>query len=76
VSANRISTTPEFRIHANATAQPASAKVLLCMESSTPSSDTAWAMSEENVEIVRGYIDAVNAFMRGELSSEAHAESL
>jgi len=31
-------------------------------------------MSEENVEIVRGYIDAVNAFMRGELSSEAHVE--
>ena len=32
-------------------------------------------MSQENVEIVRGYIDAVNEFMRGELSSEAHAES-
>ncbi len=32
-------------------------------------------MSEENVEVVRGYIDAVNAFMRGELSSEAHVES-
>ena len=32
-------------------------------------------MSEENVEIVRAYIDAVNAFMRGELSSEVHAES-
>ena len=32
-------------------------------------------MSQENVEVVRGYIDAVNAFMRGELSSEAHAES-
>jgi ketosteroid isomerase-like protein len=30
-------------------------------------------MSDENVEIVRGYIDAVNAFMRGELSGEAHA---
>jgi ketosteroid isomerase-like protein len=32
-------------------------------------------MMGENVEIVRGYIDAVNAFMRGELSSEAHADS-
>ena len=32
-------------------------------------------MSEENVEVVRAYIDAVNAFMRGELSSEVHAES-
>ena len=27
--------------------------LLLCMESSTPPRDTAWAMSEENVEIVR-----------------------
>ena len=32
-------------------------------------------MSEENVEVVLGYIDAANAFMRGELTSEAHAES-
>ena len=30
------------------------------MESSTPSRDTAWAMSEENVEIVRRAIAAVN----------------
>ena len=29
------------------------AAVPLCMESSTPSRDTAWAMSEENVEVVR-----------------------
>jgi ketosteroid isomerase-like protein len=33
-------------------------------------------MSEENVEIVREYFDAINAFMRGELSSEAFAELL
>jgi ketosteroid isomerase-like protein len=31
-------------------------------------------MSEENVEAVRKAIDAVNAFMRGELSREAFAE--
>ena len=31
-------------------------------------------MSEENVEIVRRTFDEVNAFMRGELSSEALAE--
>ena len=28
------------------------AVVLLCMESSTPPRDTAWAMLEENVEVV------------------------
>jgi ketosteroid isomerase-like protein len=33
-------------------------------------------MSEENVEIVRKGFDALNAFMRGELSSEAAAELL
>jgi ketosteroid isomerase-like protein len=33
-------------------------------------------MPKENVEIVRRHIDATNAFMRGELSSEAYAESL
>jgi ketosteroid isomerase-like protein len=27
-------------------------------------------MSEENVEVVRKYLDAINAFMRGELSSD------
>jgi ketosteroid isomerase-like protein len=31
-------------------------------------------MSEENVEIVRGLRDEFNAFMRGDLSSEAYAE--
>ena len=33
----------------------------LCMESSTPSRDTAWAMSEENVEVVRAAAQAWNA---------------
>jgi hypothetical protein len=33
-------------------------------------------MSWENVEIVRQQTDAFNAFMRGELSSEAYAELL
>jgi hypothetical protein len=28
-------------------------RILLCMESATPTRDTAWAMSEENVEAVR-----------------------
>jgi hypothetical protein len=32
-------------------------KMPLCMESSTPWRDTAWAMSEENVEIVRRVLD-------------------
>jgi hypothetical protein len=36
--------------------------------------DTAWAMSEENVEIVRKSLDGWNAFMRGELSSKTLAE--
>ena len=31
------------------------------MESSGPSRDTAWAMSEENVELVRSALDAYNA---------------
>ena len=31
------------------------------MESSTPGRDTAWAMSEENVEIVRRLIAAFNS---------------
>ena len=31
-------------------------------------------MSEENVEVVRKALDALNAFMRGELTSEAIAE--
>jgi hypothetical protein len=35
------------------------------MESGTPSGDTAWAMSEENVEIVRKALDAFNAFQSG-----------
>jgi ketosteroid isomerase-like protein len=35
-------------------------KQLLCMESSTPRRDTAWAMSEENVEIVRSIYEAMN----------------
>jgi ketosteroid isomerase-like protein len=30
------------------------------MESGTPSRDTAWAMSEENVDVVRRAFDAVN----------------
>ena len=30
------------------------------MESATPPGDTAWAMSEENVEIVRESIEAYN----------------
>jgi hypothetical protein len=33
--------------------------------------DTAWAMSEKNVEFVRKAIEAFNAFMRGEVSREA-----
>ena len=38
----------------------------LCMESATPPRDTAWAMSEENVEVVRrGYA----AFNRGDLDA-------
>jgi ketosteroid isomerase-like protein len=36
------------------------AKALLCMESSTPPRDTAWAMSEENVERVRWGYEAWN----------------
>ena len=32
----------------------------LCMESGTPRRDTAWAMSEENVEIVRRHVEAWN----------------
>ena len=40
--------------------------VLLCMESSTPSRDTAWGMSEENVEIVRRLYDR---FLGGDLES-------
>ena len=35
-------------------------KQLLRMEGATPPRDTAWARSEENVEIVRGAIDAFN----------------
>jgi ketosteroid isomerase-like protein len=35
-----------------------------------------WAMSQENVEIVRKAFDDFNAFMRGELSSEAYADLL
>ena len=31
----------------------------LCMESSAPSRDTAWAMSEENVEAMRKVYDAM-----------------
>jgi ketosteroid isomerase-like protein len=38
--------------------------VLLCMESSTLRRDTAWAMSEENVELVRQGYEAWN---RGDL---------
>ena len=38
--------------------------------------DTAGAMSQENVKIVRNQIDASNAFMRGELTREAAAELL
>jgi ketosteroid isomerase-like protein len=37
--------------------------VLLCMESSTPPRDTAWAMSQENVAIVG---EAFAAFDRGD----------
>ena len=33
-------------------------------------------MSEENVEVVRNAIEVYNAFMRGELSSAALAETL
>jgi ketosteroid isomerase-like protein len=33
-------------------------------------------MSEENVDVVRNAIDVYNAFMRGELSSDALAETL
>jgi ketosteroid isomerase-like protein len=33
-------------------------------------------MSEENIAVVRKSVDAVNAFMRGELSSEDFAETL
>jgi ketosteroid isomerase-like protein len=40
--------------------------LLLCMESSGPPRDTAWAMSQENVEVVRKLIDAVN---RGDLDA-------
>jgi ketosteroid isomerase-like protein len=40
------------------------------------SRDTAWAMSEENVEIVRKGLDAFNAYIRGEMSSETLAEHL
>ena len=40
------------------------------------SRDTAWAMSQENVEIVRSQIDAFNAFMRADLTREAAAEIL
>jgi ketosteroid isomerase-like protein len=36
-------------------------RLLLCMESGTPSRDTARAMSEENVEVVRRYYAAWNA---------------
>ena len=32
-------------------------------------------MSQENVEVVRRGIDAFNAFMRGELSSQAYAQT-
>src|SRR6266508_834884 len=38
--------------------------------------DTGRAMSEENVEVVRNAIEVYNAFMRGELSSAALAETL
>ena len=31
------------------------------MESSTPPRDTAWAMSKENVEVVRRFYDRLNA---------------
>ncbi len=46
---------------------------------SFPASDSPparywWAMSEENVEIVRSALDAINAFNRGELSGEAAAD--
>jgi uncharacterized protein len=33
---------------------------LFCMESATPQRDTAWAMSEENIEIVRSIYEALN----------------
>jgi hypothetical protein len=36
--------------------------------------DTARAMAQEHFEIVRQGFEAFNAFMRGELSSEAYAE--
>ncbi len=38
-----------------------SRRVLLCMESGTPSRDTGWAISEENVEVVRRSNNAWNA---------------
>jgi ketosteroid isomerase-like protein len=34
------------------------------MESGTPSRDTAWAMSEENIEIVRAHIEAFSQDVR------------
>jgi hypothetical protein len=44
------------------------------MESSGSARDTQRAMSEENVEIVRRSFEANDAFMRGDLSSEAFAQ--
>jgi hypothetical protein len=36
------------------------ARLLLCMEGGTPQRDTAWAMSEENVEVVCDLFAATN----------------
>ena len=38
-----------------------SGALLLCMESSGPPRDTAWAMSEENVAVVQAFVDTWNA---------------
>src|SRR4029453_399957 len=44
--------------------RPAPRRVLLCMESGTPPRDTAWAMSEENVELGKDAFNRWNAGAR------------